>query len=57
MLALAAVFRLLGDLLTFVGPMLIESIVDYAFTTRDALKSHESGALKMNNMTVIVSIL
>lgn len=35
MLLLSALFRLIGDLLSFVGPLLIERIVNYAYEVND----------------------
>ncbi|KAK6191316.1 hypothetical protein SNE40_003038 [Patella caerulea] len=42
MLLLAAVYRLIGDLLAFVGPVSVEYIVDYAYDIREIISNPNS---------------
>ena len=51
LLLLAAVFRLCGDLLAFVGPWCIESIVDYAYESTKVNTKNASAAAANTSTT------
>ena len=45
MLMLAAIFRLFGDLLAFVGPWCIEGVIDYAYLVKENSAKVGNGSL------------
>ncbi|XP_060582748.1 ATP-binding cassette sub-family C member 9-like [Ruditapes philippinarum] len=55
LLLLAGIFRLCGDLLAFVGPWCIESIVDYAYALTEADVKNATATTSANTTTVTYS--
>lgn len=54
-LLLAAVFRLTGDLLAFVGPWCIESVVNYAYGKLETANQNLSSSIPSLNYTPVSS--
>ena len=50
MLILSGLFRLIGDCLSFVGPLLINEIVDYAYEAEEK-ESHSTSDVLFSQMT------